>query len=325
MLKTLVNAARGELRHKHSYAAPATRLAKNGRRNARIIRTLQVHLLQPCDLIDLSERRHPTITIRDASARLFYERHYQAGFPPNTRGFLYYHQTPDAFRSGQIRFRVIPSDGPCTFSQGKDLFMESRAVPWSLPLTTLVQPNYAPLKSLLLEEGLIDDATIRIPPNRQQRFSINLHSLEQPFVIDLQDMAMNFNVVTEQSFSLVHFTQFWSERRNGVLRNPYSGRLLLRFERSTLLEHSKARILVIRVVKILEPITSVIPDYDMYFPIPQEGELLQKREQGRGNKIGVFNVDLDKPSSSMQGLKLLIIDDTISVPKPHSPYTPESQ
>ncbi|KAG6867807.1 hypothetical protein C0993_010833 [Termitomyces sp. T159_Od127] len=55
---------------------------------------------------------------------------------------------------------------------------------------------------------------------------------------------------------------------------PYTGRLVLRFERSKLPRHTKRRFAVLRVLKILDPIKPIDPDYDQRLPVPLEGQLL---------------------------------------------------
>ncbi|KAG6839689.1 hypothetical protein C0991_012554 [Blastosporella zonata] len=180
--------------------------------------------------------------------------------------------------------------------------MGSSPVPWYLPIATLVRPHYALLKSLLLEEGLIDESTIRIPQNKQPRFGKNLYSLQHPFAVNLQVKEVTLCIITEQALAYVRFPYFWRDSRKGVMRNPYSGRLLLRFERSTLPEHSMARIIVIRVIKVLEPITCVIPKYDR----------IRGGEKQRALKL--FTLDLDNPSLKFKSLELLINNDTPSPP-----------
>ncbi|KAG6906722.1 hypothetical protein DXG01_012412 [Tephrocybe rancida] len=102
---------------------------------------------------------------------------------------------------------------------------------------------------------------------------------------------------------------------------PYTGHLLLRFERSTLREHSKARILVVRVLKILEPVNVVIPDYDHYLAQPREGELLKSHAQGgRTLEVKPYTIDLDNLPKCWQDLNLLytVVSRMLSLDKDES-------
>ncbi|KAG6891800.1 hypothetical protein C0992_003683, partial [Termitomyces sp. T32_za158] len=70
----------------------------------------------------------------------------------------------------------------------------------------------------------------------------------------------------------------------------YSGRLVVRLERSTLPEHSERNFLVMRVLKILDPIKPVDPDYDGNVPVPIVGQLVMKSRR----RIRLCIFDLDK-------------------------------
>lgn len=56
-----------------------------------------------------------------------------------------------------------------------------------------------------------------------------------------------------------------------------TGKLLLRFERSPLEKHAGRRVLVLRVVQVLEPIKHLAENYDGYIKLPEEGELIVRR------------------------------------------------
>jgi hypothetical protein len=81
------------------------------------------------------------------------------------------------------------------------------------------------------------------------------------------------------------------------------GDILLRFERSALPEHAGANFLVLRVLKIMEPIKVTIPGYDMRYPLPEEGSLLKTYSRYR---LKVWSVDLDDPPKGLEALRLLI-------------------
>ncbi|KAF7967788.1 hypothetical protein HWV62_33023 [Athelia sp. TMB] len=90
--------------------------------------------------------------------------HTHKPFPPETRGYLYYH-TPasSGYRpihpaSGQLRFRLAPTNDLSCFANGTDL-LRPDGLPWSIPLLCMLDPAHAtaylPLRELLLAEGLV--------------------------------------------------------------------------------------------------------------------------------------------------------------------------
>ncbi|KAG6875873.1 hypothetical protein C0993_006956, partial [Termitomyces sp. T159_Od127] len=78
----------------------------------------------------------------------------------------------------------------------------------------------------------------------------------------------------------------------------YVGRIVLRFERSTLPQHKNGNFAVLRVLKILDAIKPVNPRATVHLPVPLVGELLVSIS-GRARS---FNLDKAK---FMQGLRAL--------------------
>jgi hypothetical protein len=56
---------------------------------------------------------------------------------------------------------------------------------------------------------------------------------------------------------------------------------------------------VLRFLKIITPVTCVIPLYDERICFPKEGELFRRRNQN------VWSINIDKPSKMQRGLQLL--------------------
>jgi hypothetical protein len=89
--------------------------------------------------------------------------------------------------------------------------------------------------------------------------------------------------------------------------HEFVGSALARFERSTLPDHKGTRAIVLRFLKIITPVKSVMPLYDGNICWPKEGELYQKF----GRKVPkVWSVKIEKskgtdPCSNVPGLKLL--------------------
>ena len=77
------------------------------------------------------------------------------------------------------------------------------------------------------------------------------------------------------------------------------GSVLARFERSTLPEHKGTRTVVLRFLKIITPLTCVIPKYDEYISRPVEGEL-HRRSSRFAYRVWNINIDNPHPKSVCQ-------------------------
>ncbi|KAG6874128.1 hypothetical protein C0995_005544 [Termitomyces sp. Mi166 len=264
-------------------------------------RTLQPRLLEPSDLLDLSGCDRPYIQIDSQggeSVRLRYHKTCDdpIPFPLNTLGFLYYHHDPTTpLSSGEIRFRITPRNDLTNFDEGQDLITPNY-IPWSLSLFQLTNLGFAPLKDLLITEGLVEEALIQSMVGKNFRgHKRPLHYLEQPFVMKLQSGNFMFNVFDGETVA----QHLMYDRSNKT------GHILVRFELSTLPEHAHSCIVVLRVLKILEAIKVMIPGYDMYLPMPHEGQLLESRNKDHRTK-SPFTINLDKPSGIWKNLNLLV-------------------
>lgn len=83
----------------------------------------------------------------------------------------------------------------------------------------------------------------------------------------------------------------------------YTGKLLCRFERSTLPEHEGRRIVALRVLEIVEPVHCLIPDYDGHIERPMEGALVRRR-----GKVVHINLDhLSDPGENFYPLRMLYV------------------
>lgn len=83
------------------------------------------------------------------------------------------------------------------------------------------------------------------------------------------------------------------------------GRGILCFERSTDPVHETTRTLLLRILKITEPVKCVIPGYDGHTPEPIEGDLVRVATYGYAAKP--WSCDVDIASKSMESLKYLIV------------------
>ncbi|KAF9805096.1 hypothetical protein IEO21_09191 [Rhodonia placenta] len=80
----------------------------------------------------------------------------------------------------------------------------------------------------------------------------------------------------------------------------YTGQILCRFERSTLPKHAQRRVIVLRVLEIIEPIHPIVPGYDCYLEPPVEGALLW-----RGRKPISIDIDGARFKDPSNPLKVL--------------------
>jgi hypothetical protein len=87
--------------------------------------------------------------------------------------------------------------------------------------------------------------------------------------------------------------------------HEFVGSALARFERSTLPDHKGTRTVVLRFLKIITPVTCVIPRYDDHICCPEEGELYRSSTNSNRRKQIVWSINIDKPSIRQRGLQLL--------------------
>jgi hypothetical protein len=84
------------------------------------------------------------------------------------------------------------------------------------------------------------------------------------------------------------------------------GSALARFELLTLPEYRGKRVVVLRIMKFLTPVTCIIPDYDGWVAFPKEGEILYRHELGRHSVP--FSHSLDDDTSTSEALHHLVAD-----------------
>ncbi|KAH0585799.1 hypothetical protein H2248_007090 [Termitomyces sp. 'cryptogamus'] len=267
---------------------------------ARTISTLVPCRLQPSDFVVLSGRKGICITGRHVQSQKRTRIPYfckRTPFPANTHGFFYMHINPRLpLVSGQIRFRITPSNDPAQFENGVDLF--SRGEPWNIDIVQIA--HSAPLKEQLHCDGYAKyvQALSSLSLSKCQTRRL-LCYLEQPFIADLSHPNQAIGIILRDKIAPVLSFPIMVDRRNYKYVYPYTGRIVVRFERSTLQQHAGGNFLVLRVLKILDPITPADPDYDMYLPMPRVGSLVVVAN----NRVRSF--DLDEGNSRLGNLKYL--------------------
>ncbi|RDB29998.1 hypothetical protein Hypma_013779 [Hypsizygus marmoreus] len=288
-------------------------------RPRRIISTLDPSRLRDSDFLDLSGVRSASLSTStltdmitsDSSSSLQKHRSniriYYHGiaapihaFPLHTRGFLYYHRDPDLPPiSGAVRFRVMPRSGS-GFGTGTDLMSFNGRAPWAIWLVSIANVDkYLGLKQLLLSDCLVTPQLLehcrklvaRPGASRLNKIHLNriyrsmLFRLEQPFVLDLASLP-RFSVMGPQWIERAELRCTMVQRPGFGPGSffPYSGRCMVRFERSLAPEHAGKHIAVIRVLDILTPIVSTDPTFTPgnkggLFRIPTVGSLLTKGDR----------------------------------------------
>ncbi|KAF9475368.1 hypothetical protein BDN70DRAFT_883789 [Pholiota conissans] len=210
-------------------------------------------------------------------------------FPPNTRGYFYYHRSPGQSElASSIRFRLC--EGPEDFERGCDLLAPS-GKPWGHTLLELAAHPYLEVFSaLVLAEGLVDQEIIsdlaKYGSQKEQDRSPFLFTLAEPFFYNLALMKENVRILTRKKIIRVDlkmhpFAQQVARPKHHWV-SPLTGLVKLRFEISTLPEHVPlGPTLVLRVLEVVEPI-SMDPDYTRPAVVPPElGTLVYQMRYGK--------------------------------------------
>lgn len=240
-------------------------------------------------------------------------------YPSGTRGFLYYHWPSDRPRiSGEIRFRITPSDNPASFSHGYDLPQRPskfrRQKPWFLSLLSIPQrKSYNCILTQLESDGLITHNLAEVVRNVATLRPISaashlLFTLSDPFEINYANSpVITFRAVTEQSQHEMYFKTPhcgpWTRPRmkfNSGMRLPLSlfrlsvnqwlrlGIITACFERSTLPEIEGSRVVVLRCLDVVESLViespksnQVLDPRDLTAYTLIQGQLLQTLPKGK--------------------------------------------
>ena len=183
------------------------------------ISTLCSKRLQPSDCIDISGQLRPRLMLPCGSTYLFYPNTTLATdvFPPNTRGFLYYHTPPKASPLvGGLHFRCASNLDD--FHKGKDLVLKDNFTPWSIPLYSLANHvTYAKWCEQLMLDHLVTQAALDkwiaaktvvgdALKRRVGRDRPVLYYLTQPFILHFNTHKISFFTATKDEIGgcLVH-------------------------------------------------------------------------------------------------------------------------
>ncbi|KAJ6538297.1 hypothetical protein B0H10DRAFT_2245818 [Mycena sp. CBHHK59/15] len=238
-----------------------------------------LHKLKSSDFVDLSGGRKLQVHFgaTDKPLRLSYEFGTTAvPFPPNARGFLYYHvpAPPAPPMAGGIRLR-IDSDS----ARGRDLLLPS-GVPWQIGLPQLVRyAHCAGALATVLKEALVAPAAV--------------------FPLALDEKQLRLTVVGRERLAGARLFKrgLFTER----------GRALFKGGGSEFTSPDTRDVLQLRVVKVVTPVERVAASVRIRSEIlpPREGEFLSVRVSGRPTPWS-YRVDEGNTSQAAAALRLLL-------------------
>ncbi|KAF8194032.1 hypothetical protein K438DRAFT_1969329 [Mycena galopus ATCC 62051] len=226
-------------------------------------------------------------------------------FPDECAGFLYYHRVPHAPPlEGSIRLRVTPDNAPWSLQRGRDLLLPS-GNPWQIILLQIAsRKQYTGMSAQLLAENLVTQQQLTscrslfgyaktLPENI-------LFRLSQQFVVDLSS-NIRLTVVGKALHSICW--DLFGIRPENKARFPWAGSALVRFEPSTSPEHSGRRVVFLRVLRIITPVS---PRFQHRMLKPEEGKLLAVSPPGGGSKPWSYDIDAHRraPKCSTHAIAL---------------------
>ncbi|KAG5638633.1 hypothetical protein H0H81_011352 [Sphagnurus paluster] len=265
------------------------------------VQTLDPRRLMPTDFVDVSNQKYVVLPITSPTSDI----NLLAGstclrFPPHSHGFLYYRREPSLpATTGEVRLRLTASNDPALFESGTDL-VGRHGRPWGISLPQLLNSCNAPLKERLLLDKLVEPnfirtletswANMRTGNKRAQ----TLHRLEDPFEVSL-NKPLHVRLIAPHCTGPFSLPYLFKKSGNNYV---YTGRMQVRFERSPLPEHVGTNTVVLRILKITEPIQALSPIAATCIKMPREGALFTYINR-RMREECIFSLDLDNPKTKL--------------------------
>ncbi|KDR82904.1 hypothetical protein GALMADRAFT_238550 [Galerina marginata CBS 339.88] len=203
-------------------------------------------------------------------------------FPENTKGVFYYHEGFGQSKlSGGLRFRLC--DRLAEFSEGQDL-ESTLGEPWAIDLYNICRyRSYTLLRNFLVQEGLVDEdlvSDLQKIPSTNFRGVRWIYSIDQAVVLNLQQTRFSFALLTSKALKTVTIYRPVTDVCTNTRFNPYKGLVRVRFELSTLPEHTAiGPTLVMRCLDLLTPVECVSKAYDNFLQRPEPGQLFLRRQR----------------------------------------------
>lgn len=149
-------------------------------------------------------------------------------FPPNTRGYLYFHVEENKPPiTGELRFRICGN--PWHFEQGHDLRGRNPWETWNISLFRLARiKQYAGIYHIIRRERLVPTDVLsdiqKLP--MLEKTSAVLYDIGQPFVIDLSVQDVRFTLMHPKYTAFCCLRQLFCDRPRKI--HPYTGELHFR-------------------------------------------------------------------------------------------------
>ncbi|KAJ7475518.1 hypothetical protein B0H11DRAFT_2281790 [Mycena galericulata] len=257
------------------------------RRNRLDLTTLDLNKMDSENFISLRNAKQRRIRFaagtRAGLGSVCFSYYSRRPFPAHASGFLYYHAPPSLDpTAAAIRLRlaaspnVNPRAPPCM-----DLLARS-GLPWCISILHLASQNtYAPFVAQLLADELVSPALVArcrslASPLGKTRpmHTATVHCTGQPFPMRFDAWGMTIVIVDSARGEARHVNLrrlfIHQTAKDPSMRLPFSGAALVRFE----LAHYTTSDLVLRIVKVVEPLHLRRPDMSMVAIPVVEGETL---------------------------------------------------
>ncbi|KAJ7882287.1 hypothetical protein B0H13DRAFT_928553 [Mycena leptocephala] len=212
-------------------------------------------------------------------------------------GFLYYHKGPQAAPlEGSIRFRITPNRAPSSFALGQDLLWQS-GLPWHITLPQVALQNaFIQFRDQLLSECLVTEEELSQCRHIFQGRRINGHTifrLTQEFPVHFESGGVQLFAVAD---TLLHvgFPYLFRGCIGSIQHDIWNGFGIVRFEASTRPENAGRRVIHLRIVKIVTPVSCTVDTLEEYncLPLkPEEGQLLTVQHAGKVPEPWAYDID----------------------------------
>ncbi|KAJ7359911.1 hypothetical protein DFH08DRAFT_686614, partial [Mycena albidolilacea] len=192
-------------------------------------------------------------------------------------GLLYYYRDLKAAPlEGGVRFCVTANNAPSSFHHGHDLPLPS-GYPWQIILPQIAgRSGYSRFRDQLLEENIVTAEHLAqchaIFGDRHLKPQRTIFRLTQEFPVNFSSF-ISLTVVGETLHSLRIIGMFRAFKDMKPYM-PWTGSGLARFEPSTRPEHAGRRVVLLRIAKIVTPVSSTVEQHDGRVIKPEEGYLL---------------------------------------------------
>ncbi|KAJ7839825.1 hypothetical protein B0H14DRAFT_1064968 [Mycena olivaceomarginata] len=278
--------------------------------------TLNSNLIQDTDFVDFSHKTRTNIRFFASGKGVgdVIQYHYRNGympFPSGTRGFLYWKSEEEiSSLAGALRFRITGSADPKSFEDGCDLMWPS-GIPWQIMQAQVAtRARYKHILTQLLAEDLTTESNIhqcRKTFRQEHLFpEITLFDINQPFPVNWEATVALIIVGRGGEMRTAYLRSGFSNAGPAGKRAfPFKGRAILRFEPSSLDVQLGQRVLLLRVLRLLDPIADRRSEGRTVMPV--EGNLVKIKDMRKDPAIETpWAFDIDRSNSGLaRALRLL--------------------